>query len=135
MLYQWETNGNDPEKALGAYCEIFPYREDVIGYARSVLAGVRAEKTKIDACIESACENWRLDRITYVDKGIMRIGVYEMLFSPDVPPKVAIDEAIELAKKYGSDDSREFINGVLDKVMRDHYTDNGSGRRVSSSGS
>ena len=121
MLYQFETNGNDPELALAAYCESFPYQEDVIRYTKSLLAGVKEEKEKIDAYVVHACDNWRLDRITYVDKGIMRLGVYEMIFSPDVPPKVAIDEAIELAKKYGSEDSREFINGVLDKVMRDHY--------------
>lgn len=121
MLYQVETIGNDPESALAAYCEIFPYQSDVIDYARSILVGVKKEKERIDGYIVSACENWRLDRITSVDKGIMRLSVYEMLYSPDVPPKVAIDEALELAKKYGSQESREFINGVLDKIMRDYY--------------
>jgi transcription antitermination protein NusB len=121
MLYQMETNGNDPERALAAYCESFPYQQDVIDYTKSILSGVKESREKIDRYIQEACDNWRLDRITYVDKGIMRLSVYEMLFSPDVPPKVAIDEAIELAKKYGSDDSREFINGVLDKIMKDHY--------------
>jgi|WetSurMetagenome_2_1015567.scaffolds.fasta_scaffold173186_3 transcription antitermination protein NusB len=123
MLYQEETNGNDPERALAAYCESFPYQQDVIDYTKSILSGVKEERERIDRYIQDACDNWRLDRITYVDKGIMRVSVYEMLFSPDVPPKVAIDEAIELAKKYGSEDSREFINGVLDKIMRDHYRD------------
>ena len=123
MLYQFETNGNDPERALSIYCESFPYQPDIVQYAQSILAGVKREKGKIDACIEQACENWRMDRITYVDKGIMRLSVYEMLFSSDVPPKVAIDEALELAKKYGSEDSREFINGVLDRVLREHYRD------------
>jgi transcription antitermination protein NusB len=121
MLYQVETNGGDPERALAAYCEIFPYQPDVVAYAKSILLGVKKEKETIDEHIEHACEHWRLDRITYVDKGILRLSVYEMLYSPDVPPKVAIDEALELAKKYGSQDSREFINGVLDKIMRDHY--------------
>ena len=123
MLYQWETNGNDPERALLAYCESFPYQPDIVEYARSILSGVKRENEKIDAYIGQACENWRMDRITYVDKGIMRLSVYEMLFSSDVPPKVAIDEALELAKKYGSEDSREFINGVLDRIMREHYRD------------
>jgi transcription antitermination factor NusB len=123
MLYQMETNGNEPERALTAYCESFPYQQDVIDYAKSVLSGVQKNRTNIDGYIERACEHWRLDRITYVDMGIMRLGVYEMLYSADVPPKVAIDEAIELGKKYGSEDSREFINGVLDRIMRDHYRD------------
>ncbi len=121
MLYQMETNGNDPERVLAAYCETFPYQQDVIDYTKSVLSGVQKNKQEIDGYIEMACEHWRLDRITYVDMGIMRLSVYEMLYSIDVPPKVAIDEAIELGKKYGSEDSREFINGVLDKIMRDHY--------------
>ena len=123
MLYQLETNGSDPERALLAYCESFPYQQDIMEYAKSILSGVNREKEKIDTYIEDACENWRMDRITYVDKGIMRLSVYEMLFSTDVPPKVAIDEALELAKKYGSEDSREFINGVLDRIMREHYRD------------
>ncbi|MBA4418379.1 MAG: transcription antitermination factor NusB [Syntrophus sp. (in: bacteria)] len=125
MLYQMETNGNDPEGALAAYCETFPYQQDVLEYTKSILSGVKKNREIIDGYIQSACEHWRLDRITYVDMGIMRLGTYEMLFSPDVPPKVAIDEAIEIGKKYGSEDSREFINGVLDKIMRDHYKDKG----------
>ncbi len=125
MLYQFETNGNDPEHALARYCESFPYQQDIVSYADSILSGVKQEREKIDAYIERACDNWKLGRITYVDKGIMRLSIYEMLFSPDVPPKVAIDEAIELAKKYGSEDSGEFINGVLDRIMKDHYKEEG----------
>jgi len=75
----------------------------------------------IDTKMAASCEHWRLDRITYVDRNILRVGIYEMLFVPDVPPKVSIDEAIELGKKYGNEDSRAFINGVLDKVMREYY--------------
>jgi N utilization substance protein B len=127
MLYQLETYGNDPERALAAYCESFPYQPDVVNYAKSILLGVTRERERIDLYIQDACDNWRLDRITYVDKGIMRLSIYEMLYSPDVPPKVAIDEALELAKKYGSDESREFINGVLDRIMRDHYKEKGPG--------
>jgi transcription antitermination protein NusB len=134
MLYQLETNGNDPERALAAYCESFPYQPDVVNYTKSILAGVKQERERIDSYIRDACENWKLERITYVDKGIMRVSVYEMLFSPDVPPKVAIDEALELAKKYGSDESREFINGVLDKVMRDHYKEKEPGCAASPTG-
>ena len=127
MLYQLETNGSDPEAALAAYCEIFPYQPDVVEYTKSLLGGVKREREAIDTFIRQACDHWRLDRITYVDRGIMRLGVYEMIFSPDVPPKVAIDEAIEMAKKYGSEDSGEFINGVLDRVMREHYKEKDGG--------
>jgi transcription antitermination protein NusB len=121
MLYQMETNGEDTALALAKYCELFPYQADIIGYAAEILSGVTKEAAEIDKCLKSACENWKLGRITYVDRNVLRIGIYEMVFSPDVPPKVAIDEAIELGKKYGNEDSKDFINGVLDRVLRDFY--------------
>lgn len=121
MLYQMETNGEDTERALARYCESFPYQQDIIDYSKSILSGIKRERDAIDRYIKDACDNWKLDRITYVDINILRLGIYEMLFSEDVPPKVAIDEAIEIAKKYGNEDSREFINGVLDRVLRDFY--------------
>lgn len=122
MLYQMETNSEDIDRALARYCDIFPYQQDVIDYTKTLLSGIEREKEAIDRLVKSASDNWRLDRITYVDLNILRVGVYEMLFSEDVPPKVAIDEAIEIAKKYGSEDSREFINGVLDRVLKDFYS-------------
>ena len=116
-----ETNSEDTERALARYCESFPYQQEVIDYTKEVLTGIEREKDAIDRLIKDACDNWRLDRITYVDINILRLGIYEMLFSEDVPPKVAIDEAIEIGKKYGNEDSREFINGVLDRVLKDFY--------------
>lgn len=122
MLYQMETNADDPERALERYCETFPYHADVIAYTRQLLSGITREKVTIDTYIAEASEHWKMNRITYVDKNILRIGVYEMLFAPDIPMKVAIDEAIELSKKYGGAGSREFINGVLDKIAHNYYT-------------
>jgi len=116
-----ETGGEDPQLALRGYCEIFPYQEDVVAYAMFLLSGVLSRKEVVDRYIDDASEHWKLGRITHVDKNVLRIGIYEMLFSEDVPPKVAIDEAIELGKKYGNEDSKDFVNGILDKVLRDHY--------------
>ncbi len=121
MLYQMELNGEDAEIALRKFCEIFPYQKEIVDYARFLLVGVTSELESLDRCIEKASEHWKLSRFTYVDKNILRIGAYEMLFSPDVPPKVAIDEAIELGKKFGSEDSKDFINGLLDRILRDRY--------------
>ncbi|MCX7966453.1 MAG: transcription antitermination factor NusB [Syntrophorhabdaceae bacterium] len=120
MLYQMETAGTDPEYALNKYCEVFPHQPDIMEYARYILSGVKQDMEKIDAYIDSSCENWNLNRITYVDRNILRIGVFEMIFSIDCPPKVAINEAIELAKKYGSEESKNFINGVLDRVLKEY---------------
>ena len=76
------------------------------------------EQQALDRFIATASENWKIGRITYVDKNILRVAVYEMLYSPEVPPKVAIDEALELAKKFGAEDSKDFINGILDRILR-----------------
>lgn len=124
MLYQVETAGEDSDRALTKYCSLFPYQEDIVVYARHLLAGIGSHQEQIDGFIRKACDHWRIDRIAYVDKNVMRIGVFEMIFSGDVPPKVAIDEAIEMGKKYGSEDSREFINGVLDRILKDFYSEN-----------
>lgn len=121
MLYQVETAGEAPELALVRYCEIFPYQKDIIDYARLLLSGVIREQEAIDKYIETASEHWKLGRTTYIDRSILRLGVFEMLFSQDVPPKVAIDEAIEMAKKYGNEESRDFINGILDKIFKESY--------------
>jgi N utilization substance protein B len=121
MLYQEETKGEDPLSALIKYTEVFPYREDIIEYSRKLLNGIKKEKKRIDGYIREASKNWSLERITLVDKNILRIGVYEMLYEEDVPPLVAIDEAIELGKKYGSEESSDFINGILDSIYKSHY--------------
>ncbi|MCX7856891.1 MAG: transcription antitermination factor NusB [Deltaproteobacteria bacterium] len=121
ILYQEETQGGDPLIALTNYTQIFPYREDIIEYSRKLLSGIKKEKERIDNYIREASKNWSLERITLVDKNILRIGIYEMLYSEDVPPIVAIDEAIELGKKYGNEDSGNFINGILDSIFKSHY--------------
>lgn len=121
MLYQVELNGEDAETALQNYCKIFPYQSDIVEYARFLLSGIEKEKRKLDGYIEKASEHWKLNRITHVDKGILRTAIFEMLFSSDVPPKVAIDEALELAKKFGTEESKDFINGVLDRILKDYY--------------
>lgn len=121
MLYQMEVNGDSLEAALDKYVKIFPYQDDVVSYARFLLLGVKKEQNKVDGCIEESSEHWKISRITYVDRNILRIAIYEMLYSPEIPPKVAIDEAIELGKKFGSEDSKDFINGILDRIFRDYY--------------
>ncbi len=121
MLYQMEVNGDSVNSALEKYVKVFPYQDDVIEYARFLLNGVKKVQDKVDGYIGEASEHWKISRITYVDKNILRIAIFEMLYSPEIPPKVAIDEALEMGKKFGSEDSKDFINGVLDRILREYY--------------
>ena len=123
MLYQMEVNLDAVDGALERYLNVFPHQDDIVDYTRSLLSGVKRERENLDRYIAEASEHWKISRITYVDRNILRVAVFEMLYSPEVPPKVAIDEALELAKKFGGEDSKDFINGVLDRILKDHYRD------------
>jgi N utilization substance protein B len=87
------------------------------GFAESLVRGVRAHLAQIDAAISSASRNWRLERMARVDRNLLRLAVYELTFSKDVPAKAAINEAIEIAKRFGTGESPAFINGILDKCL------------------
>ena len=89
---------------------------EVRDYARGLLDGVLGSLQELDEQIASVSENWRLNRTAAVDRCVLRIGLFEMLESPEVPPKVAINEAIDLAKKYSAEQSGAFVNGILDKI-------------------
>ena len=85
-------------------------------FAERLIAGAVEHRDVIDPLIEQAAENWKLDRMPRVDRNILRVATYELLFCPDIPVNVSIDEAIEVGKRYGSEESPTFINGVLDQV-------------------
>ncbi len=120
MLYQLDLAGGSPEEAFPAFWEGQSPEDDVREFAERLVAGVTRERARLDPLITAAAENWRLERIATVDRNILRLGVYEMLFEHDVPPAVCIDEAVEIAKRFGSEQSGGFINGVLDAVRRHH---------------
>ena len=120
-LYAWEQRGGDPEMGIPILHELFanlrvspanrPYSEILVRLVSTNLA-------KIDRTIEEALTNWRLERLAVVDRAILRLGTAEMMFVDDVPPRLAIREMVQLAEKYGTNDSARFVNGVLDAVMR-----------------
>lgn len=103
----------DEEQVFGCEARVF---EQVLPYVREVFMGVTSHLEDLDRTLTSASENWRLDRMSKVDRNIMRIALYEMLYREDIPPKVSINEAIDLGKDYGTEDSGAFINGILDHV-------------------
>ena len=97
--------------------ERLPESEEV-EFAQRLGHGVEARKEQIDALIDECSTNWRLARMPVVDRNILRIAAYELLDCPDIPATVAINEAIELAKRYGTGDSRAFVNGIVDRMAR-----------------
>ena len=96
-----------------------PSDSEARAYAETIVRGVAGERAGIDQRITSASKNWRLERMSVVDRNVLRICVFELFHTGDVPPKVAINEAIEVAKRFGEKESSAFVNGVLDRVLAD----------------
>jgi len=96
-----------------------PAEEEEIAFAQRIVRGVGSRRTDIDGLIEAASLNWRLARMSVVDRNILRLASYELLECTDIPASVSINEAVELAKRFGDKDSRSFINGILDRIAAD----------------
>jgi N utilization substance protein B len=116
ILYGLDLVKMDPEGAIEAVWDNFPAAAESRDFSRQIVLGTWNHLTEIDATIASCSENWSLYRMPKVDKSILRMAVYELCYCPDIPPKVAINEAIDLGKLYGSENSSSFINGILDAV-------------------
>ncbi len=93
-----------------------------VDYIRGVFSGVMARRDELDRMIGERTVGWRFERLALIDRNILRLGVYEMLYVDDVPMEVAIDEAVELAKRFGTDQARSFVNGILDRIGKEHGT-------------
>ena len=116
-LYQLDVAAEGLDEALARFWRNFePVEREVRETAEELVRGVAAHRREIDDAIEGASANWRLDRMAKVDRNVLRLAVYELRHRGDVPVKVVINEAIELGKKFGSESSGAFVNGVLDKV-------------------
>ncbi len=123
-LYEWDFRGQDSSK-LGEIIaqsakEFGPGMEDD-GFVRQLIDGIISHLSKIDQVIVKAAPEWPIEQITMVDRNVLRLGIFELLFGDykEVPPKVAINEAIELAKTFGGESSGKFINGVLGTIYRE----------------
>ncbi len=121
-LYQWDFNGKHDDQALAALeknsAEFAPGFDDG-GFAKSLVEGMLKYKNEIDTIISTYATDWPLEQITIVDRNILRLGVYEMKYAADIPTKVAINEAIEVAKQFGGESSGKFVNGVLGALFKD----------------
>ena len=111
-LYQLDLTGEE-DAGVGAH---FGGSPEAIAFARELIDGVRSERDRIDELITAASQHWRLPRLSRVDLSLLRLSTYELLACPDIPASVTIDEAIEIARRFGSEDSAAFVNGVLDAI-------------------
>ncbi len=117
-LYQVETTGENVDRALGDFSESFELSEQATGFAWSLVRGVLDRREEIDAQIEAVTANWKFERLSRIDLCAIRIAVYEILEYRDLPVEIIIDEAVEIARRFGTAESSKFVNGVLDPIAR-----------------
>jgi transcription antitermination factor NusB len=115
-LYQIDMRGEVSNEDLALFFDIFPADDRIRLFALQLVDGVRRDAAELDQHLAAALEHWSIGRLSRVDHNILRLALYELIRMNDIPARVTIDEAIELAKTYGDSESSRFVNGVLDEV-------------------
>lgn len=115
-LFYMDSRGDISMEKLEQFCDHFKPPKEVYPFFRELVEGIIRARNDIDQLIVRYSSNWKLSRMSCVDRNVMRISVYELLFRDDIPSKVSINEAIDIGKKYGSHESGAFINGILDSI-------------------
>jgi len=118
-LYQIEMTGDISVGAVDSFLIHFEGAAKAKEFARRLVSGVVSQRSEIDRRIEECTENWKLTRLAKVDFLILRLATYELIYCPDIPHSVSLNEAIEIGKRFGTDDSAAFINGVLDHIAHE----------------
>jgi transcription antitermination protein NusB len=118
MLYQWDLSGEPMDRVMEAFWRVRSTTAETRALAERLAAGAQASAAESDAAIAAAATNWRFDRIAPIDRTILRLGTYELTKETATPTAVVLDEAVELAKRFGEADSAAFVNGVLDAIRR-----------------
>ena len=121
LLYQHDLGKAEAEEGMRLFWEYFPVDMEAREFCTQLVLGTLDRLLAIDELLSEASENWSLNRMSVVDRNILRLATYELLDRPEIPPSVSLNEAIEIAKKYSSPDAAVFINGVLDRVKRTVY--------------
>ncbi len=115
-LFYMDTRQDAPLEMINLFIESFQPPEKAVPFFLELVKGVTTAKHEIDAMIEQFSENWKISRMGCVDRNAIRLAVYEMMFCHDIPSKVSINEAINIGKKFGTEESGAFINGILDSI-------------------
>ena len=119
FLYQRELNDGIVEQQMEEFWERNPCQNEIQQFTEELLQTVFKNKKQIDEVLDKASDNWSLSRMAIIDRNLLRLAACEIMFNKNVPAKAVIDEAIEIAKKYGCGDSSSFINGVLDRINKE----------------
>jgi len=120
LLYQLDLQEeSSPEPHLDEFWMRHPVDAEVREFTESLIRGTKLHEAKIDEMISGYAQNWEIERMAVVDRNILRQGIFELLWAEEVPPKVAINEALEVAKKFSTQESSRFINGVLDRIHKE----------------
>jgi N utilization substance protein B len=119
VLYQIDITQQDANKTLAQFQGHFSGSDERDDFMEHLVNGVVDHCQEIDQLLERYSENWRLDRMSLIDRIILRIATFELLYCEEIPPKVTLNEAIELGKRFGSEDSGSFINGILDRIQKE----------------
>jgi len=117
-LYQWDFHGTADEEAVKDFWETRNESNEVRRFANRIISGVKDDQERIDEFIVGHSRHWKISRMGRIDRNVLRMAVWEFLHCDDIPPKVSIDEAIELGKKFGTTESGSFINGILDNICK-----------------
>jgi transcription antitermination protein NusB len=119
MLYQIDLSGEDPEQAIALYQQCLGESEDADDFALELVRGWAQKRDVVDAKVREVSQHWRLERMARVDRNILRLATFELLGMAAIPAKVTLNEAVELAKRFGDEQSPAFVNGVLDRIASD----------------
>jgi len=119
FLYQTEFNADSPDSELVPFCERANVSEEVQNFTQALIKKLLFHEKEVDEMLKKISANWAPDRMAVIDKNILRLGICELLFDSTTPPKVVINEAVEIAKRFGTEESPDFINGILDKIFKD----------------
>lgn len=119
FLYLIELNKGIPEEQMKEFWERNPCQDDIREFTEDLIKTFSENKDEIDGALEKCSDNWSLSRMAVIDRNLLRLAVCEILFKKNVPVNAVINEAVEIAKKYGCGDSSSFINGVLDRIVKE----------------
>ena len=122
LLYQVDISRSEAAQAIEAFWTYHRVPTDVREFADLLIRGTLEHLTRIDEMIAARANNWDIARMAVVDRNILRLGVYELLHMHDVPPKVCLNEAVELAKRFGDEESSRFVNGILDAIHKQYVS-------------